>query len=193
MWILKTLAVLVIALVAGLGTAWWRVQHGIGSGSVQSGPWATNAHVGAPSADAALRAAVAVVGLLALNRSETVYYNATHDSDGKPLSSDCTYRIIGRDPSARWWSITAYADDNYLIPNPGHRYSVGRTTVVRDDAGGFVIRVGGEPAAANWIATPPPAPPVPFSLTLRLYNPGDEVTRDLAGAALPRIEREACA
>ncbi len=192
MWMLKLLAVLVFALVAGLGTVWWRVQQGVGSGNVQSGPWMTNAHVGAPSADAALRASVAVVGLLALNRSETVYYNAWSDSDGAPLSSDCVYRIVGRDPPARWWSITAYGADHYLIPNAAHGYSVGRTTVERDAAGEFVVRVGGAPAARNWIATPPAAPPVPFSLTLRLYNPEDVVTRDLAALPLPRIEREAC-
>lgn len=189
---LKTLAVLAFALVVGVGTAWWRVQQGLGSGGVQSGPWETNAHIGAPTADAALRAGVAVAGLLALHRSETVYYTAQRDADGAPLTSNCVYRLTGSDPPARWWSITAYGDDHYLIPNPQHRYSVAKTTVAREADGRFTVRVGGPPAARNWIATAAGVPQR-FSLTLRLYNPDEAVTRDLTAVPLPRLEREACA
>ena len=44
------------------------------------------------------------------------------------------------------------------------------------------------PRAANWI----PVAKAPFSLTLRLYNPGPRVTADPAHAALPKIEKVSC-
>ena len=37
----------------------------------------------------------------------------------------------GRDPEARWWSITAYTRDHFLIETPSHRYSVDKSSAVR--------------------------------------------------------------
>lgn len=178
------------ALGLGIGSAVWSVQRTLGSGGVVNGPWLTNAHIGSAAADANLRASVAVGGLLALNRRETVYYTAATDDDGEPLRSECRYRVEGTDPPARWWSITAYGADHYLVPHPRRAYSVDRTRVRRDDGGTFRIMVGGEPRDADWIATAPPGET--FTLTLRLYQPEGAAADDLGGTTLPRIVREGC-
>ncbi len=180
-----------VALVLGVGSAVWAIRRSGGTGSVTNGAWQTNAHIGSSTADPYLRAGVAMAGLLALNRTETIYYTATTDDAGAPLRSGCRYRVVGRDPPARWWSITAYGTDHYLVPNARHAYSVDRTRVQRDAEGAFAIVVGGAPRDANWIATAPPGET--FSLTLRLYGPDGRVADDLAGTVLPRIEREDCA
>ncbi|HEV7730663.1 MAG TPA: DUF1214 domain-containing protein [Candidatus Binatia bacterium] len=187
----KVTATVVVALVLGVGSAVWAVRRTGGTGGVTNGAWQTNAHIGSSTADPYLRAAVAMAGLLALNRTETIYYTATTDDAGAPLRSDCRYRVEGRDPPTRWWSITAYGADHYLVANPRHAYSVDRARVQRDADGAFTIVVGGEPRDANWIATAPAGET--FSLTLRLYEPDGRVADDLAGTVLPRIQREDCA
>lgn len=188
---LKVLGVLLAAVVVGGGSALWLAQVGMRLGGVACGPWETNENIGASAADPYLRAGIAAGGLLALNRSETVYYTAFTDSDGAALETGCAYLVEGSDPPARWWSITAYGADSFLIANPRRRYSVAKDNVVRDAAGRFAIRVGGAPGDDNWIATGE-AKGKRFSLTLRLYNPAATVVENLAAADLPRIRREAC-
>ncbi len=98
------------------------------------------------------------------------------------------YDITGPEPEARWWSITAYGPDDYLIPNPAHRYSVSKTAVVRERDGTIRVQVGGEAAGDNWI----PAGSRRFSLMLRLYNPGSDVVTNPAHVALPALKKLAC-
>lgn len=187
---LKVFVVLLFALVVGAGSASWMAQRGFRNGGVQNGPWTTNEHIGSTAAGAYLRAGIAVAGLLALNKSETVYYTASSDSQGSPLRSSCVYSVEGSDPLARWWSITAYGADHFLIANPQKRYAVGKTNVQRAADGRFVVRTGGSAAPHNWLATG--AQEQAFSLTLRLYNPDNAVTENLAAVALPQIRKESC-
>ncbi len=157
-------------------------------GAIKNGPWRTGLDFGNRDAGLAARAAVALHGLFALNRKETLYFTATTDSDGSPLNGACAYRIYGRDPDARWWSITAYGADDYLIANPDNRYSISRSTLVRKPDGAFEAEISPKPGDLNWIAVVPG----PFSLTLRLYNPSEDVAADPARAHLPQIHRWAC-
>lgn len=189
---LGVVALLVLAVLVGVVTAVLGVRNQFASGGVRSGVWATNAHIGSSGAGPYLRAGVALGGLLALNASETVYYTATTDESGAPLQTSCEYRIEGREPDTRWWSITAYGDDHFLIPGSNGRYSVDKTTVEKGADGSFTVRVGGAPRAGNWISTGESGASHPFSLTLRLYNPDPSVVADLAGTPLPRLVQESC-
>lgn len=186
---LKIAAVLVIGTVLGLAATWLLIFRGGGlRGAVRNGPWTTSLTVGSSGSDIYTRAVVAVHGLLALNRSETIYYAAHADSDGNNFDGRCTYLIAGRDPPARWWAITAYATDDYLIPNPAHRYSVSKNSVTRDPAGMFVATVSPKHFDRDWI----PVTGAPFLLTLRLYNPAPSVAADPAHVALPTIKKVSC-
>lgn len=185
---LKAIVALVMGTLLGLAATWLIVFYASMPGGVTDGPWRTNLLIGSSSGDALVRAKVAAHGLFALNRSETIYYTAVTDSAGARLTSDCEYRIAGHDPDARWWSITAYAADDFLIPNRANRYSISKNTVARDKAGVFEGGVSEAPQTVNWI----PVTGGPFSLTLRLYNPGAGVTRDPAHVALPQITKVSC-
>ena len=189
---LAVAALLLAALLVGVVTAVLGVRAQFAAGGVKSGAWASNANIGSSGAGAYLRAGVALGGLLALNATETVYYTATTDDAGKPLSTACEYRLEGSDPRTRWWSITAYADDSFLIRGSNGRYSVDKTAVEHGADGTFVVRVGGAARAGNWISTGPADGAKPFSLTLRLYNPDGSVVSDLGGVTLPRIVQERC-
>lgn len=188
-FVLKALASIVLAVILGLGSAYLTVKGALPAGSVvKNGPWTANLAAGGTDADNYTRTAVAIAGLLALNKDETIYYGTGEDSAGELFDGKCTYRIEGRDPEARWWSITAYANDHFLIDHPSKRYAVSKTNVVRDAEGSFVIRVSTSEEKQNWIAASPDG----FQLTLRLYNPGASVRDDPAGVALPTITKEAC-
>ncbi|MBS0275526.1 MAG: DUF1214 domain-containing protein [Proteobacteria bacterium] len=185
---LKILAVLVIGILLGLGATWLFVVRGAMPGGVTDGPWKTNLLIGSSGGDMRVRAAVAVHGLFALNRSETIYYSTNADSDGNRLDGNCTYLLTGRDPPARWWSITAYAADDYLIPNAAKRYSVSKNSVTRNAAGQFTATLSRRRSSRDWIALGGKR----FSLTLRLYNPSPSVAADPAHVALPSIKKVSC-
>lgn len=185
-------ALLLCALLVGVVSAVLGVRNRFAAGGVRSGAWQTNANIGSSAAGPYLRAGVALGGLLALNASETVYYTATTDDAGEALSTSCQYRVEGTEPATRWWSITAYAADSFLIRGSNGRYSVDKTAVEKSADGSFVVRVGGEPRAGNWISTGPPDGGRPFSLTLRLYNPDASIVSNLGSVPLPRIVQEHC-
>ena len=189
MWFaLRLVGALVLAIALGIGSAYLSVMSLRGTHTIQNGPWTTILESGGANAGMYTRAFVALVGLLALNKDETIYYSAARDSGGAPLDGACSYRIEGRDPDARWWSVTLYAGDHFLIPNPANRYSVSKSNVVRATDGTFVVRLSGAQEANNWIATSRDG----FHVILRLYNPGQTVRDEPAAAPLPAIVKEAC-
>ena len=183
------LGVVATGLVLGVGSAGVVLWLGQSSGAVAVGPWTTNVTFGSTSADMYTRTRVALVALFANNSSETLYYRATSDSDGAPLSGDCSYLLEGTDLPARWWSIAAYGPDNFLIANEANVYSRSRSTVEREANGHFVIRVSSAKQDGDWL---PVKAGESFDLTARLYNPDASVSADPASAALPRIVRESC-
>ena len=185
---IKIVSVLVIGTILGLALTWFFVVRSPLAGGADDGPWRTNLLIGSSGGDMATRASVAVHGLFALNRSETIYYSAARDSDGNRLEGNCTYLLSGRDPPTRWWSITAYGTDDYLIPNPGKHYSISKNSVARGADGSFTATLSRAPAAQNWIALDDGR----FSLTLRLYNPASGIAKDPAHVALPSIRKVSC-
>jgi hypothetical protein len=184
----RIVGALIVGTALGLAATWFTVVRVAIPSGLSNGPWRTNLAAGDSRSDPYTRARVAIHGLFALNHSETIYFTAVQDSSGEPLDGRCTYQVSGRDPDARWWSITAYGPDDFLIPNPAGRYSVSKTTVARGSDGTFSIQVGGQGSGANWI----PLAPEHFSLTLRLYNPSELVAVDPVHTPLPMIKKVGC-
>lgn len=191
--LLKALGVLVGALIIGLGITWLSINAGLGT-ALQNGAWTTDPAIGSQTASPYARAAVARAGLLALNKSETVYFTAVSDDAGEGLSTKCSYRLDGTPLATRWWSITAYGADHYLIPNPAKRYSQAMNTVTRGAENGFTISVNPDGKGTNAIPTgfDGTGEGEAFSLTLRLYNPDEETYSNLEGLRLPTIVKESC-
>lgn len=181
------------ALVLGLGSAYATLRSGFAGGDISNGPWRTSLVTGSAEAGPYTRARVAIGGLLALAPSETIYFTAISDDAGEPLSARCDYRLAGGELAARWWSVTAYAADDFLIPNDGGRYSLSRTTLERAAPGGaWSAIVSPEPHEGNWLPSGRPREAGAFSLTLRLYNPAPSLAASPATADLPSLVREVC-
>jgi len=176
-----------VLLVGVLGPLSWWWLNITRHDAIVIGPWRGSLAAGAAQADMHTRTYVAITGLLALNRSETLYFNADHDDDGRRLASECAYDIVGGDLPARWWSITAYAGDHYLIPNPLNRYAYNMTSLRRDGEGRFTIAVGPKERSGDWL--PSGEPGKGLSFLIRLYNPPQEVAANPATIRLPSIRR----
>ena len=184
----RFLLAFVIALILGIGSALFGLRWVTEKRSIQNGAWRTNLAVGSSEADMYTRAAISVVGLFALKKSEAVYYIAETDDDGEPFLGTCDYRIEGRDLEAGWWSITLYGSDHFLVPNDQKRYSFNGKNVERGPDGTYTIAVSESPKKGNWL----PNGGQDFSLTLRLYNPEKAVYENPGRVQLPRITKESC-
>jgi len=190
---IKLLIAAVVALVVGVTigyvTASPLVDLIFMSNAVKNGPWMTNLDIGSQQAGTYLRAAIARHGLLALTKSEAVYFSTSSDSDGQPLRGSCDYTIECKDLDAEWWSITVYGKDDFLIPNPQNTCSYSGNNLVRDTDGMFRIRLSATPKEVNWL---PSGNEEGLSLTLRLYRAGHALLDDPGAAELPRITKEKC-
>lgn len=181
--------VAVLGLVLGLGSAFLALRMGGLGGGATVGPWSASLTAGSIDADMYTRARVARYGLLALDKKETLYYTARTDSDGAPLSGSCTYVVKGRDLAARWWSVTAYGPDSFLIPNDANLYSFAKTTVKREADGGYIVRISADKQEGNWL---PVKAGESFDMTARFYNPEPAVYAAPQSAVLPTIAKESC-
>lgn len=126
-----------------------------------------------------VRARVARNLIGALGVEEAMYPIAEVDDRGQPLDGVHRYALYfppGAGPQVdAFWSLTMYRkSDCLLVDNPLDRYSIGdRTRGLQWEADGalrIVIQHAEPPDPrdrANWL----PAPPEPFYLTLRLYQP----------------------
>ncbi|HEY1077957.1 MAG TPA: DUF1214 domain-containing protein, partial [Fontimonas sp.] len=107
------------------------------------------------------------------------------------LRGECEYRVTGKTPDARWWSLTAYGADHYLVPNAANRYAVNASNLPSAVSGRIELTLSALAAAGQADLLPVP-PKGAFSLTLRLYNPPPAAASRLASLDLPQIKRGDC-
>lgn len=182
---------LVAGLAVGGGLAWRATGTGFDHGSITNGVWSTSLNYGIASADPLTRAAVARRGLLALPKTETVYWAASTDSEGKALDGSCTYAMTGKALDSRWWSVTYYDRQGYLVANPARLFSFSGAAVTPDEKPGWKVTIGpNKPPSGHWL---PSAKGQGFELTLRMYNPGVAFMKEPKAAELPVLKREDCA
>lgn len=183
----RVFAAVLLSIALGFLSARWAIEKVAETQAVHAGPWFTNPAIGGADADPYTKAFIALHGLLALNRSEAIYFFANEDSSGTPLSGRCTYLIKGDPINARWWTITAYGSDDYLIANGEDRYSVSVLDVGPDPYSFVVAKQA--PNSGVYLLN---GGVEHFALTLRAYNPSAALLNDLANAELPAIIRGAC-
>lgn len=185
----EVLGIVLVALVIGGGSAVWVINSFSAAKVIKAGAWTTNPLIGSVQANMYLRAYIARTGLFALSKTEALYYNAFTDEDGEPLRAECDYVIEGGDLPARWWSITAYGKDHFLIPNALNLYSYNMKNLQRDTQGRYKIHLSRTPKDQNWL---PAAKEGTVSLTLRSYNPSPALRENMGNAELPKITKVGC-
>ena len=159
---------------------------------------------GDPNADMYTRALIAEVGVFALTKDEAVYYFADADDDGNRMHYLNDYEVIWDKETvalpARWWSITAYAQDNFLIKNDLGKYSYTPDKDSSSNKFRFVFTSkSSEEAIASGLVTSEdeilPSGPAkdgrPYnSLSIRLYHPDKilHTRKGLQNIELPIIQ-----
>jgi hypothetical protein len=192
---LRYLAGVVAGLVLGLGSAMWLTGlwpegRSLAFGNVDVGGWRSDFAIGSRAADPYVRARVARHGLLALAKSEAVYFTRATDDDGALLREDCTYRLSGGAMPAGWWSVTLYDARSMLPANTDGALSLDASRAGK--AAWEAIIASERPAGSgHWISSSEAGI---FDLTLRLYLPEAALLADPnATLQAPRIERVSCA
>jgi hypothetical protein len=176
-------------LILGAASAWAALELGGAGFSEQYGAWRHSRAAGSAAAGPYTRAIIARNGLLALSAREALYFTLSEDDEGAPLNENCSYELSGRALSARWWSVTLYAADNFLAQNQDHAASIDASHVTPGADGRWSARVAtvrGD--AVYWLSSRNARRN--FVLMLRVYNP----QRDFRASAetLPALTRLSC-
>jgi hypothetical protein len=186
--ILAWIAAILAGALLGLGSAWATLKFGSSSFTEHYGNWAHSRAAGSTAAGPYTRAIIARDGLLALSAREALYFTLYKDEQGRPLSESCVYDLGGVPLEARWWSVTLYADDNFLAQNTDAAHSVDASRAGND--GPWSVRIApvrGD--AAHWLSSREARRG--FSITLRIYNPNRDFRA--SEAALPVLTTVSCA
>ncbi|MEM7690500.1 MAG: DUF1214 domain-containing protein [Pseudomonadota bacterium] len=175
----------------------WPGMKPLDFGDIEVEGWRSDFAIGSDSADPYTRARVARHGLLALAKSEAVYFTKTTDDEGERLSEDCTYRLIVGKMPARWWSVTLYDGESYLPDNTDEALSVNKEQnivavigdkIIGQNLSATIART--RPEKGSWISSRNAGN---FDLTLRLYMPDQALLDDPQNTlAPPTIERLSC-
>ena len=180
----------VLGVLIGAGAAAWSIRIGALGSADAIGPWTTGKDLGTAQASAYTRAVVALRGLLALPATEARYYNAAVDSSGHPLEGRCRYRIVGTGLPSKWWSLTLYDREGYLVANKPGLYSIGSAGLPSAEQANWTVIVAPDQQPDHWLPTGGIAR---FELTLRAYLPDDGGKGNFSKDQLPTITREDCA
>ena len=177
-----------LGLIAGLISGWWSITGGMG-GENYSG-WYGSKVTGSADAGPWLRARVAVSGLLALNKSQAIYFTRKSDDAGQPFNQNCRYRVSGGPLPGRWWSVTVYAADNYLPLNDDDALSFDATEVQVDERGQWSAELSPQrPVQGAWASTRNAGT---FDITLRIYQPEKRAQDDFATIQMPKVTKIDC-
>ena len=162
---------------------------------VKNDIWTILPSPGDPDRSIYTRAAVAAAGTFASKKPEQAYYQTEIDIEDQHLNGNCLYRLSGEDIESRWWSITAYANDGFLIENTEKLYSYNSETINYNANGGFEIYFLGDNdfisdvSNENWLRVNQDEN---FNISLRIYYPGEEFFSNLRRVNLPIVEKVKC-
>jgi hypothetical protein len=131
----------IVALTAGLGSAWHFVDSGFFATTRHFGPWVIWFREGASDADPYTLAHLSRLGTLPVTAASFLDFTATHDSQGSRLSGDCTYEIRGVSFPALWWNLAAFKENGEPIPSKARRSSVNGSDILATPDGKFVVRL----------------------------------------------------
>ncbi|KXF78287.1 hypothetical protein ATN84_00325 [Paramesorhizobium deserti] len=150
--ILLTLLVLIIAVGGGAGSVQYALDRFEGFGVLEVGQWSAYPAAGTPDSDPYAKARGARNGTLALGAAEGLIFHASRDAQGRLLDRNCTYRITGATPPARFWTL--YAADRSLqplSPETGMLPALHSREILRGENGSFTVIVSPKAQPGNWL------------------------------------------
>lgn len=177
-----------LAIVLGSGIGIYNIKSGKSDSQRIIGNWQTvDKDKDLNSADLLTIAQVAVYGPYALTKKEVIYLSTNTDSEGNALDPKADYVINGKKLDAKYWSITAYDENGFLIKNPINKYSYNLEDVkYQADSTSYKINLSGTEKKENWL---PINNVQKTSLIIRLYLPSEKLRENLTVETLPTIQK----
>lgn len=133
------------------------------------------------------RAIIARLGLGANPPEDAIYPLLEHDADGNELDGANAY-VVHFDkgqlpPAGAFWSVTMYDAEGYQVANELDRFAIGdRDDLVFNGDGSLDLWIQHDRPADDKVANWLPAPTGAIAVTMRIYEPGDEL---FSGAWVP--------
>jgi hypothetical protein len=156
----------------------------IGHGTIRNG-WARPAVVGAYNIDYLARTLINYGGIWANIAPEVMYYRASTDGTGAPLSGDNAYTMtFSKDQlpahyANYFWSVIAVDTRHFrVLPNPKEKYLINEQSKPEYGPDGsltfhFAAEKPADVPEGNWLPTPKGSV---YRLTFRFYDPIDGVS-----------------
>lgn len=187
---LSVAVVFVLAIGGGAASVRFALDRLAGLEGLTVGSWVAFPSLGTPGADPYSKARFSRNAELPLGQAEGLAFVADVDSAGAPLRRACTYRIEGRVPAARFWTLFP-TTDGAAPSQPLHMRDPGLHSmrVLRRNDDSFDIVASPAPQSGNWLATGGDGT---MSLVLTLYDAPALGSPDAAQLELPLIYRTGC-
>jgi hypothetical protein len=174
--VLDVLPGILVGAVLAFATALLLISAQVNAMQTTVNGWSVTMTCGKASNGPLVRAACAQAYFAINLPQEAVYYTATADGAGQPLTGAHDYVLHfppgGLPPNDAFWSLTMTIAPGYLVANPANRYSVSdRSGLVPGSDGSidiYIQRTAPPGHEGNWL----PAPSGSFKLWLRVYQPG---------------------
>lgn len=179
----------VIAIGGGAWSAWWAIERVDGLGALEIGAWTAYPDTGTARTDPYSAARAAREAELPLGIAEGIEFLARRDSQGAALDARCDYRIEGRPPAARFWTLHATDLRHRPLAPRGRLEGLHSHAMLRHENGEVTISIGARPAPGNWLAVPAPGR---FILVLSLFDTPLATASRVEQIELPRIVRTGC-
>jgi len=181
-------ALIILSIVSGSAVGVYNIKSGKSDSQRSIGNWQTvDKDKDLNSADLLTIAQVAVYGPYALTKKEVIYLSSHTDSEGNELDPKADYVISGKKLDSKYWSITAYDENGFLIKNPINTYSYNLETVKYEaDSTSYKINLSGTEKKENWLPT---TNVKKESLIIRLYLPSEKLRDNLTVETLPTIQK----
>ncbi|MDQ1166797.1 MULTISPECIES: DUF1214 domain-containing protein [unclassified Flavobacterium] len=182
------LGLILLAVVLGSGIGIYNIKSGKSDSQRKIGNWQTvDKDKDLNTADLLTIAQVAVYGPYALTKKEVIYLSTNTDSEGNALDPKSDYVINGKKLDAKYWSITAYDENGFLIKNPINKYGYNLEDVKYEaDSTSYKINLSGTEKKENWL---PINNVQKTSLIIRLYLPSEKLRENLTVETLPTIQK----
>ena len=153
--------------------------------------WKTDLAIGSASANPYVRAGVARRGLLALSKSEAIYFTRNVDDSGERLRESCKYQLSGSAFPGQWWSITLYDADSRLPDNTDNALSIDATKAGETQQWTAIIAPVKPEGEERWVSSRNAGR---FDLTLRIYRPASDLQSSPESAFdPPSVKKLTCA
>jgi hypothetical protein len=114
-------------------------------------PWLSRTEAIASADNLYVRAHYLLEGRLPPVPGQLTEATAETDSDGRPLTGSCVYRLVSTGPLPAWWSISIIGGASDIAPLQSTAAS---DTAVRNPDGTAEILVYPSPRPGNWLKSP---------------------------------------